>query len=167
MSSRPGCNATRRQQPALHDGRIQFRCSAAISSLETEQRSIVWPDFQQAFHMLAWQQAVANTPAYGLAGLFGTPAGVSDPVSPGCLILAQCCPLTAQRVCSRETTGWRFVPPGMPAAAGDVRRFRAARTLIAAQKRPRLPVDEIPRWHPSGTPARRRRIPRQEIFPVF
>src|SRR5271163_977769 len=64
-----------------------------------------------------WQQTVANTRAYGLAGLFGTPASESDLGAPGCPTPARSRPLAAQRVCSRETTGWQFVPPSMPVAA--------------------------------------------------
>src|SRR5208337_1442045 len=95
----------------------------------------------------AWRQTVANTQAHGLAGLSGTPAGVSDQVAPGCPILALCRPLTAQRVCSRWTTGWRFVPPSMPAAAWQCLVFWRHSNFDSAQKQFRLPADEIPRWH--------------------
>ena len=116
---------------------------------------------------VALRQAAANTPAYGLAGLFDTPAGVSDQVAPGCLIHAQCCPLTAQRVCSWETTGWRFVPPDMPAATRRGPVFSRRSNFDSAQKRPRLPVMKSRDGILSGTPARRRRIAGREIIPVF
>src|SRR5208282_2145305 len=61
-------------------------------------------------------------------------------------ILALCRPLAARRVCSRETTGWRFVPPSMPAGAGRCLVFCRS-NFDTAQKQFRLPSDEIPRWH--------------------
>ena len=39
------------QHLRVHDGRVQFPLLGGNLALQTKQRSIVWPDFQQAFYV--------------------------------------------------------------------------------------------------------------------